>query len=92
MIELLLSDVRGIYIPRDFVQCFNSKAWHLASKDSRDLLKGPCSHYYWDVWEHVLKSAYFVNDKGQTWRLYQEGDLFAICDDITDEQWEDFIC
>jgi hypothetical protein len=92
MIELLLSDARGIYIPRDFVQCFDSKAWHLKSEDIRALLKSPDSHYYWDVWDHVLSFAYFVDDKDRTWRLYQEGDLFAICDDISDEQWEAFIC
>lgn len=92
MIELLLSDYRGIYIPRDFVQCFDSKAWHIVSEDCRDLLKGPYSNDYWEIWEHVLSFAFFIDTDGKTWRLYQDGDLFAICDDITDEHWETFRC
>lgn len=36
-IEILLSDARGIYIPRDFFQGFDLEKWHLKAEDLTDL-------------------------------------------------------
>ena len=84
-IEVLLSDARGIYIPRDFYQDFDLDKWHLNAEDLTSLAD-PENESYWDVWEQVLNTAYFEID-GKKYELYQDGDLLAICyDSLTDEE------
>ena len=92
MLELLLNDARGIYLPRDFIECYDTKLWHVKPRHAKQLRRGPDYEFYWEIWEHVLNFAFFIDTDGKTWRLYQDGNLFAVCDDITDEQWETFIC
>ena len=84
-IEILLSDARGIYIPRDFFQDFDLEKWNLKVEDLT-VLNDPENENYWDVWQHVLNTAYFEID-GKIYHLYQDGDLLAICyDSLTDEE------
>jgi len=89
-IQLLLSDARGIYIPANFVECFDIDKWHTDSKYvSR--LSSPNEEFYWDNWDHVLNNAYFIDDKGNKWHLWQDGDLWAICLELmTDEEKANF--
>lgn len=93
-IELLLSDARGVYIPRDFMQSFDLSKWGL-SEDASLIEKSlrypyPICENYWDVWQSVLDNAFFEKD-GYTWCLYQDGDLFAICDELmTDSEKLEF--
>lgn len=76
-IEILLSDARGIYIPANFIECFDFKQWGISESDSIEL-NNPDNEFYWDTWDMVLSNAYFIDDNGKKWYLYQEGDLFAI--------------
>ena len=86
-VEILLSDARGIYIPRDFFQGFDLEKWNLKAEDLT-ALDDPENENYWNVWEHVLNTAYFETD-GKKYSLYQEGDLLAIAyDHLTDEEKE----
>lgn len=86
-IELLLSDSRGIYIPRDFYEGFDLDKWNLKAEDLTEL-SDPENDNYWDTWELVLNNAYFVID-GKKYTLYQDGDLLAIAyDHLTDEDKE----
>ena len=79
-IELLLSDSRGIYIPRDFLD-FDLDKWHIKlSDEDLTILQDPYNDYYWDVWENILQNAYFVDEKGDRWALWQDGDLWAVMD------------
>jgi len=81
--ELLLSDTRGIYIPRDFAQLF-SDAFDYPGRCSGwtyydailTLLEGPEVEYYWDAWQAVLDNARLIEDDSVF--LYQDGDLFMI--------------
>lgn len=73
--ELLLSDARGLYIPRDFYQQFNLQDWHIESDNIE--LNEPNSEYYWEYWQYILNNAYCYHD-GKKWHLLQDGDLFAI--------------
>jgi len=84
-IEFLLSDARGIYIPRDFFQDFDLEKWNLKGEDLTTL-NDPENENYWDVWDHVLNTAYFeIDDK--KYSLYHDGDLLAIAyDHLTDEE------
>lgn len=89
-IQLLLSDARGIYIPRDFAECFDVKEWGIDSKYvSR--LSSPNNEWYWDNWDVVLNNAKHTDKKGNVWQLWQDGDLWAICLELmTDEEKANF--
>lgn len=89
-ISLLLSDSRGVYIPRDFVQNFDLEKWHV-KEDYRDVLSSPDNEWYWDAWDEVMSIAYFLDDSGNKWQLWQDGDLWAVCYELlTDEERVNF--
>ena len=92
-IELLLSDARGIYIPRDFVEGFDVTRWGL-DPDSWEVqtCADPDNLLYWDAWEQICNRAEFKQYEGRhVWRLHQDGDLWAICYELmTDEEKHNF--
>ena len=101
--KLLLSDSRGVYIPRDFAQDFRivgvdgvteaeSHAWRgIEAKDVETLQKGPEEEWYWEAWDSVLNDAYYVDSNGTRWTLHQNGDLWAVAwDEMTEEEKENF--
>ena len=89
-IQLLLSDARGVYIPRDFCQNFDLCQWHI-KEDYQDILSNPNNEFYWDHWDVVCSIAYFVDESGNKWILLQEGDLWAVCYELmTDEEKYNF--
>ena len=51
-VQLLLSDARGVYIPRDFIDNFNLDKWHIDTKYAH-LLSSPDNDWYWDYWDVV---------------------------------------
>ena len=87
---LLLSDARGIYIPRDFAQNFNFDVdgWQGVSQEDRDALSDPENVDYWETWDRVLSNAHYIDEtSGWIYHLHQDGDLWAICyDNMTDEE------
>ena len=87
---LLLSDARGIYIPRDFAQDFNFDVdgWQGVSTEERIILLDPDHEDYWEVWHIVLSNAYYFDKPtGRIYHLHQDGDLWAFCfDNMTDEE------
>ena len=92
-INLLLSDVRGIYIPQKFYCVFNLSDWNINSDtvEGIDDLSSPENEFYWDTWEIVLNSAFFIDKDGHKWVLYQDGELWAICYELmTDEEKHNF--
>ena len=89
-ISLLLSDSRGVYIPRDFVNNFDLDNWHV-KEDYQDVLSSSDNEYYWDMWGQVLNNAYYIDEQGNRWLLHQDGDLWAICYELlTDEERVNF--
>ena len=85
-LQLLLSDARGVYIPRDFCQNFDLCQWHVDNKYTH-LLSSPDNEWYWDYWDVVCSNAYFVDELGNKWILLQDGDLWAVCYELlTDEE------
>lgn len=76
--KLLFSDAEGIYIPKRFIEKFDASAWGI-SEELIALLSNPEGDQYWEAWDEVLSTASFYFE-GKTWRLYQEGDLWAISD------------
>ena len=90
-VELLLSDARGIYIPRDFVTDFDLEAWGLDPDGwAVEICKDPEHEDYWEAWEQILWHATYTKD-GYVWKLCQDGDLWALCDQLmTDEEKQNF--
>lgn len=72
--ELILSDARGVYIPRDAVESLPAIDGQLTSWE-RDTLKDPENEHYWEAWENVLNRDY--EHEGKAFNLFQDGDLFA---------------
>jgi hypothetical protein len=86
-VEILLSDARGVYIPRDFVEGFDVTQWGI-DPDAWEVqtCADPENDSYWEAWESILNKAEYQHG-GNVWRLYQDGDLFAICYELmTDEE------
>jgi hypothetical protein len=77
---LLLSDARGIYIPRDFIrevlpECLSGVSdWARAT-----LADGPDAEGYWDAWSDVCDKARVTDPKsGTVYTVYQDGDCWLI--------------
>lgn len=79
---LLLSDARGIYIPRDFADGFNHEHWGLTSDEAKknlEFLKDPDDEWYWEAWDNVMNEAKATDPKtGLVYTLEQDGDLWAV--------------
>jgi hypothetical protein len=99
-IVLILSDARGIYIPRDFLtDQYNETAWEHCNawgltKENlacwQEALK-PDDDYYWEAWNWVLENAKYTDKDGSVYHLYQDGDLWGLCyDKMTNEEKENF--
>lgn len=85
-IHLLLSDSHGIYIPKKFAEFEN---WEGITQEQKEILNNPENEFYWETWEEVLITVYYVVEqttpanlshiiKPGKWSLYQTGDLFAV--------------
>lgn len=84
-IAILLNDHRGVYIPRDFVRNFTN--WNGISEENKTIIEaGPTADLYWDAWQDMLDNATYTDENKNTWHLYQDGDLFAICYDLLTEE------
>ena len=90
-INLLLSDCRGVKIPQDFYNNFDLEKWHIKKSYFLNNLNNYLSENYWKAWEEILNSAYYLDDNGDKFVLYQDGDLFGICYEImTDSERLEF--
>lgn len=97
-ITLILSDARGVYIPRDFVTdgcgeiaVDHCKAWGIGKEDAEILASGPDHEFYWGTWDDVLSNAQYVDEEGNKYFLSQDGDLWALCyDRMTEEEKSNF--
>lgn len=84
--HLLLSDARGIYIPRDFAELYGE----YLSEEQKFILAHPEDDSYWDVWAEVVDNVEIDID-GKVYRLHQDGDLWAYrLEDMTLEQQFNF--
>jgi hypothetical protein len=89
-ISLLLSDARGIYIPRDFAAGFDTEAWCVNPADA-EALSDPDNEWYWEAWQSVLDKARYTDEAGNVYTLHQDGDLWALCAErMTDEEKANF--
>lgn len=88
-IEILIGDHQGVYIPQQFSSWENWQG--ITEEDREELSQGPESEWYWETWDRVLNDASYTDKDGHIWRLYQDGDLFAYCEELmTKEDKENF--
>lgn len=91
-VECLLSDARGVYIPRDFVADFDMAEWGVADATWAldTCAAGPDEEGYWEAWDEIMRKAEF-KEGDNVWRLHQDGDLWAVCYELmTDEEKRNF--
>ena len=62
-IFLLMDGNRGIHIPKKFSENFDMQKWHV-NKSVAEKLSDVDSVDYWDTWDYVLSSAYYLDDNG----------------------------
>jgi hypothetical protein len=88
-IEILIGDHQGVFIPQQFAEWVG---WNnIEDYERKTLLVGPEpeNEDYWECWSSVLERAEFKDKEGNTWRLWQDGDLFAYCEELmSDEEYE----
>jgi len=81
-IQCVVDGAHGIYVPQEFARRINPEEWDGISQENLDtLLSGPDHEDYWDAWDDVERDATMTDDRGRTWRLMQDGDLFMIRED-----------
>jgi hypothetical protein len=89
-VVLLLSDARGIMIPRDFVEQFSVEKFTGISEWAIQTCQNPDNEGYWDAWDDILNNARYTED-GKEYSLYQDGDLWLICyEHMTTEERTNF--
>lgn len=81
---LLVDGHHGQYVPIVFIDVYDVKQWHIVEfaneyRNADEMVK--C-----DIWCDILDKAYFTDDNGFRWTLYQDMDLWAVREDY---EWED---
>ena len=90
-VNLLFTDARGIFIPRDFVLTFHLEKFTGISEWAENQCKNEENANYWDAWDSILNNAEYVDIDGNKYSLYQDGDLWLICfDRMSTEEKENF--
>jgi hypothetical protein len=100
-VNLILSDARGIYIPRDFLTDGQNQiawehcaAWGLTRLNTQHwvMATDPESEFYWEDWEWILANARYLDKKtGDIYYLHQDGDLWGLCyEKMTNKEKENF--
>lgn len=86
---LVLNDGHGIYIPKMWCSDISESdcerlgiTWWAVQQCQA----GPDAEHYWDAWNDILCNCQMTDDKGVTWRLHQDGDLWEVADGY---EWPD---
>lgn len=77
---LLIDSNRGVYVPQEFAE--RSRYDNVTEEQLNTLRRGPDTEGYWDTWEYVLDNATWTSPSGNVYRLHQDGDLWAYCDEL----------
>ena len=98
-IKLLIDDGFGVYIPQKFAEDYQfipntgnpkSQYWHGVKAEDLEILRvGPDDDWYWESWTTVLDGAW-IEVNGVKWTLFQDGDLWAVSEEMTEEDWSEW--
>lgn len=87
----LLDSARGVYIPRDFIEIMKPELIAGISNDQKIDLSDPQNAFYWDTWTDIENSFQYIDDEGNEYNLYHDGDLWLVCYDLlSDEERQNF--
>jgi hypothetical protein len=75
--NLLLSENRGVNIPRDFVDRYDMDEWNV-TKEQAKIIGNPDHELYWEVWDEVIETAYRIDTNDNIWKLMEFGDIFEV--------------
>lgn len=87
-LHLMIDARHGIYVPQLFAKEIFFDKWGFKDDDEdiKIISEGPENEFYWEAWQSVLDRAELVNAFGKKFRLYQDGDLWAYCEELMTEQ------
>lgn len=89
-LTLLIDGHHGVYVPQVFAEQFDLNEWRINVPDQLEL-ESADNEYYWEVWSDVLAEARYTDKDGHMWCLYQDSDLWAVCEELlTEEERENF--
>lgn len=88
--ELLCDSHHGVYIPKIMARRLFDAGWEGITLDDVIELEKDCDEieWYWDTWDRVLNNARYIDDEGETWFLWQDGDLWTCTQADFDEMGE----
>lgn len=77
---LLLSDARGIYMPRDFAnEVKRETVAGVSDEDWQILAEGPDHEWYWEAWEQFCNNAVITDPTdGTVYTIHQDGDCWLV--------------
>lgn len=100
---LLLSDNRGVFIPQHFAEGFRFAGIDGLTEADKNVILGvdpsdveTCrlgtdAEWYWEAWDSILNNAHWLDEEGNKFFLYQDGDLWGCCLELmTREERENF--
>ena len=79
--ELLVDECHGIYVPQNWAVRYGEHAISYGGIDRADveaLIAGPDAESYWEIWDDIIRDYRCVSFDGTVWRLWQDGDLWAM--------------
>jgi hypothetical protein len=81
--SLLVIDANGVYIPQRFAEELTCNGyqheWNKLSEWVRNQIEsGPNGEWYWDAWNTAESNLLRFDEKGDTWSLFQNGDLWEV--------------
>jgi hypothetical protein len=89
---LILSDARGMYLPRDFTNTVaRERVTGVTDEDWATLAAGPENtdydhRDYWDAWQEVEQNARVTDDNGNTYFIWNDSDCWLV---PTGWEWSD---
>ena len=89
---LYADSARGQYIPQHFAESIKREYVTGVTSEQFDILEsGPDHESYWEVWCEIEQSAIVTDSAGQSFALYQDGDLWLVPVEWSpaDESWLD---
>lgn len=76
----------GKYIPKRFAQEIKRELVSGISENDYNEILDPENEFYWETWDHVCNNAVITSVQGNKYYLWQDGDLWLVCDDLMTEQ------
>jgi hypothetical protein len=86
----IVDSAHGMYIPQVFLESTkDNPRWLMGINDEeREAIEaGPDHPDYWESWAQLIDMAYYTDEDGTKYTLYENTDLFAIPEGFDLEGW-----